>query len=41
MSARPALLPSRRGGEFFDSVIKKIVHRMQNSIDLNGDYVEK
>jgi hypothetical protein len=28
-------------GEFYDSGIKKIVHRMQKCIDLNGDYVEK
>jgi histone-lysine N-methyltransferase SETMAR len=27
--------------EFYDSSIKKIVHRMQKCIDLNGDYVEK
>jgi hypothetical protein len=36
-------LPSRRAaaGEFYDSGIKKMVHRMQKCIDLNGDYVEK
>jgi hypothetical protein len=28
-------------GEFYDSGIKKMVHRMQNCTDLNGDYVEK
>jgi hypothetical protein len=28
-------------GEFYDSGIKKMVHRMQKCIDLNGDYVEK
>jgi histone-lysine N-methyltransferase SETMAR len=28
-------------GEFCDSGIKKMVHRMQKCIDLNGDYVEK
>jgi hypothetical protein len=28
-------------GEFYDSGIKKMVHRMQKWIDLNGDYVEK
>jgi hypothetical protein len=28
-------------GEFHDSGIKKMVHRMQKCIDLNGDYVEK
>jgi hypothetical protein len=27
--------------EFYDSSIKKMVHRMQKFIDLNGDYVEK
>jgi hypothetical protein len=25
----------------YDSGIKKVVHRMQKCIDLNGDYVEK
>ncbi|XP_064116526.1 uncharacterized protein LOC135222369 [Macrobrachium nipponense] len=29
------------GGEFYDSSIKKMVHRMQEYIDLNGDYVKK
>jgi hypothetical protein len=28
-------------GEFYDLGIKKMVHRMQKCIDLNGDYVEK
>jgi hypothetical protein len=28
-------------GEFYDSDIKKMAHRMQKCIDLNGDYVEK
>jgi hypothetical protein len=28
-------------GEFYDSGIKKMVHRMQKCIDLNGDYVQK
>jgi hypothetical protein len=28
-------------GEFYDSGIKKMVHRMQKCIDLNSDYVEK
>jgi hypothetical protein len=28
-------------GEFYESVIKKMVHRMLKYIDLNGGYVEK
>jgi hypothetical protein len=28
-------------GEFYDSSIKKMVHRMQKCVDLNGVYVEK
>jgi hypothetical protein len=28
-------------GEFYDSGIKKMVHRMQKCIHLNGDYVKK
>jgi histone-lysine N-methyltransferase SETMAR len=28
-------------GEFYDSGIKKMVHRKQKCIDLIGDYVEK
>jgi hypothetical protein len=28
-------------GEFYDSGIKKMEHRMQKCIDLSGDYVKK
>jgi hypothetical protein len=28
-------------GEFYDSCIKKMVHRMQKCIDLNSDYAKK
>jgi hypothetical protein len=28
-------------GDFYDSGLNKMVHRMQKCIDLNGDYVEK
>jgi hypothetical protein len=41
--SREEVLSYLRGtaGEFYDSGIKKMVHRMQKCIDLNGDYVEK
>jgi hypothetical protein len=41
--SREEVLSYLRGaaGEFCDSAVKKMVHRMQKCIDLNGDYVEE
>jgi hypothetical protein len=41
--SREEVLSCLRGaaGEFYDSGIKKMIHRMQKCIDLNGNYVEK